>query len=581
MYASSMPQFNHAQLMQIGLGHHQAGQLEQAESLYRQVLALQPNHFDALHLLGVVHSQKGEFEIAVELLQRAVNLNPNFAQAHCNLGVALKTKGQLDAAVNAFRRAIALMPDNSEALNNLGIALKEKGQVDEAIIAYRQAIALRPGYAEAHYNLAAALKGAGQREQAVRSYRQAAVTFAEIVARRPGFAAGYYCLGNALRESGQGAGAIAAYRQAVTVKPDYCEAYVNLGIVLRTMGRLDEAIAALRRATAIQPTYPEAHYNLGNALKEQEQFDQATVSYRQAINLRPEYVDALHSLGSILAASDRIDEAVVVHRQGMEFDSEEARCAGPTPRYAIIPPYHGEFGCMLLCHIRFVHELRAESKIVCCRRGEELLFPSASAFEYGWKEAGPDSSRGGHGSKGQAPHRPGYEPVDPIYPNLTPWKNFKPIAPHRLPAVDIALGPRQRANPLEAQGDEPSRNWPHWEWLVSELRERGLSIGLVGNPESTQQIQADARAWDHPDGCTAGSIDILSHCRVYVGTDTGPTHLAAFCNTPTVGFRLAGSGPDCMVYAQSMNRSPFKRLPKGAWNEPQAVLHAIIEFLRR
>jgi Flp pilus assembly protein TadD len=83
-----MPQDDIAQLMQLGLQSHQAGQLQQAEHLYRQVLAQQPNEFDALHMLGVLLSQRREFDVAVHLLERAITLNPNYAQIHFNLGLA-------------------------------------------------------------------------------------------------------------------------------------------------------------------------------------------------------------------------------------------------------------------------------------------------------------------------------------------------------------------------------------------------------------------------------------------------------------------------------------------------------------
>ena len=46
-----------ADLLAVGLKLHQAGRLAEAEAWYRRVLAAQPNHADALHLLGVVAHQ--------------------------------------------------------------------------------------------------------------------------------------------------------------------------------------------------------------------------------------------------------------------------------------------------------------------------------------------------------------------------------------------------------------------------------------------------------------------------------------------------------------------------------------------
>src|SRR5690349_5398119 len=67
------------QLLQQGLAHHQAGRLNDAEMVYRRVLAEQPDNPDALHLLGVLATQVGRAEAAVPLLRRAVQVLPQMA----------------------------------------------------------------------------------------------------------------------------------------------------------------------------------------------------------------------------------------------------------------------------------------------------------------------------------------------------------------------------------------------------------------------------------------------------------------------------------------------------------------------
>ena len=73
------------------LGHHQAGRLNEAERLYRQILTT----------------------------------TPSFAEAHNNLGNALSAQGKLDKAVACYRRALDLKPDYVEAYNNFGYALND------------------------------------------------------------------------------------------------------------------------------------------------------------------------------------------------------------------------------------------------------------------------------------------------------------------------------------------------------------------------------------------------------------------------------------------------------------------------
>jgi len=161
------------QAFDLALQHHQAGRLAEAEALYRQILAAEPRHAGALHLLGVIAHQVGRDDVAVDFITKAIALAPGVADFHSNLGIALYGKGQLDEATAVFRQAIALKPSYPEAHNNLGNVLRDTGQVDEAIASYRQAIVLKPAYPDAHNNLGTALSNKGELDEAIASYRQA------------------------------------------------------------------------------------------------------------------------------------------------------------------------------------------------------------------------------------------------------------------------------------------------------------------------------------------------------------------------------------------------------------------------
>ena len=86
------------ELMASALTDHQAGRLDEAEQPYRQVLQLDPEHPDALHLLGVLSHQRGSHELAAELIGKAIALNGRVPSFHNNLGNALQALGRLDAA---------------------------------------------------------------------------------------------------------------------------------------------------------------------------------------------------------------------------------------------------------------------------------------------------------------------------------------------------------------------------------------------------------------------------------------------------------------------------------------------------
>ena len=137
---------------------HRAGRFAQAEASYRQVLAADPNHFDALHLLGSLMFAMGQNDDAIVAFERAVLARPDAAaDTWNNLGFCLITKNDFHRAESAFRRAIELNPKLPNAYANLGNALQRQARVEEAIAALRAALALNPNLRVAHQNLLVAL----------------------------------------------------------------------------------------------------------------------------------------------------------------------------------------------------------------------------------------------------------------------------------------------------------------------------------------------------------------------------------------------------------------------------------------
>lgn len=153
--------------------HRQAGHLQRAEALYRQILQVQPSNPEALYHLGGILLQMDQIGPATQLLYQAVVCKPDWAEAHLVLGNALQQQGKVQEAVACYHRALAFEPGYAEAYNNLGSALLTLGNLEEAAASYQQALALDPGLADVHYNLSDVLKIQGQLEEAIASYRQA------------------------------------------------------------------------------------------------------------------------------------------------------------------------------------------------------------------------------------------------------------------------------------------------------------------------------------------------------------------------------------------------------------------------
>jgi tetratricopeptide (TPR) repeat protein len=340
-----------SEALAIAIQHHQAGRLQVAEQIYRQILQAEPNHADAIHLLGVIAHQGGKHEIAVEYIGRAIGLKKTEAVFHNNLGNALKDGGNLDEAIACYRRALELKPGFAAAHNNLGVALKEQGKLDEAVACYRRAVELTPDYASAHNNLGNALKAQGNSDEALACYRRALELKPHFAAARNSLVAAFMAqgkldeavaccrralelqpddatahnnLGNVLKEQGKLEEAAACYRRALELEPDDAAVHNNLGVVFTEQGKLDEAIACCRRTLELKPDDATAHNNLGNAMKVRGNLDEALACYRRALQLRPDFAAAHNNLSIALRDQGKVDEAVACCRRALELKPDYA-----------------------------------------------------------------------------------------------------------------------------------------------------------------------------------------------------------------------------------------------------------------
>jgi predicted O-linked N-acetylglucosamine transferase (SPINDLY family) len=232
-----------------GLALHQQGRVMEAGRIYHEVLARQPDHFDALHLLGLVAAQTGQPERAVELIGRAIALNPNVPVLYSNLAKPLTDLGRCQEAIESCDVAIRLAPDLAGAYVNRGDALAALKRHGAALESYDKAIALDPAVPAAHNDRANSLQALNRNAEAVVGYDAA-------IALQPDYADAFGGRGVALQKLRRSAEALASYNRAIALNPLHVETYNNLGNLFVDLKRYDEAIGAYATAMAVKPDYP-------------------------------------------------------------------------------------------------------------------------------------------------------------------------------------------------------------------------------------------------------------------------------------------------------------------------------------
>lgn len=198
---------NVADSLRLAIQEHRANRLEAAEQAYQQVLAIQPNHAEALYGLGMVAQHRGELQQGEEFLTLAAQEQPDSVKIWFTLGNLYQLQEQLTAAENAYKKAIALRPDAPPIYNNLGYTLQQQGKWKEAIKFYQKALEIQPNCIEADVNLGNVLHDQARLSPDKKTY------YAKL----------NYKLGLSRKKVGDFQNAEVYFKKALELKPDFEE----------------------------------------------------------------------------------------------------------------------------------------------------------------------------------------------------------------------------------------------------------------------------------------------------------------------------------------------------------------------
>lgn len=254
------------------------GRFDEASRTLAKAMELLGGDAETMDLMGQNAAARNEPEEAISLYRRALEINPDYSDARLHLGMELFDQGLQAEALVQLRRALDLDPNSAEAHTQVGIALAAAGQREQAITHYRRALELRPRYPVAHNNLGAELGAKDDAEGAI-SHLQEAI---EI---NPDYADARINLGYMYAARGDYADAVPQYIRALDINPNSFEAHFNLGSALHQMGDSPRAVDSFVRALRINPASAEGHFSLGVALIAANRRGQGMAHIREAANL--------------------------------------------------------------------------------------------------------------------------------------------------------------------------------------------------------------------------------------------------------------------------------------------------------
>lgn len=264
------------------LALRRTGKLAEADSIYREILREQPEHFEALHALGIIRYQEGQLAEAERLIGEAVRINPGASDAQYNRGSLLLKLNRPDDALACFTSALATRPDYAEALGNRGTVLMHLGQYAEALADFTKLGLLKPNLPEAWLNHGAALVKLKRFEEASASYERA-------LRLKPGQAEARKQHGAIALVRGKFADALHDADEWIAANTGNSDAWELRANALAELGRRDEAVASYDQALRLKPANADALYNRANNLSALRRFDEAAQDYARARQVAPDY----------------------------------------------------------------------------------------------------------------------------------------------------------------------------------------------------------------------------------------------------------------------------------------------------
>jgi predicted O-linked N-acetylglucosamine transferase (SPINDLY family) len=325
--------FDVTQTLNQAIRLHRAGQLPDAERLYRLILTSVPDHPDAHHNLGLLAMRRNQADIGLAHLKAALESKPGFDQFWLSYIAALLRAGRPESArqVLAQGRQFGLAGDAVESLARQLAPDKAAAPVatEQSPSAHRSASRKKPA------DITKKQHPSPQEISTLSTlYRQGQYAAAETLARKlttrfPRHGFGWKALGAVLKSQGRTTESLEPKQKAALLSPHDAETHNNLGFTLFELGRLEEAEASCRRAIEIQPDLASAHNNLGNVCNDLGRIEEAEACYRRALELAPDFVLAHGNLGNTLKDLGRLDEAVDCYRRAMAGSPDSFHYAMP------------------------------------------------------------------------------------------------------------------------------------------------------------------------------------------------------------------------------------------------------------
>ena len=269
-----------------------AGDRDGEIALYRELLALQPNHYGTLVSLAEAQVAQEDIGEAADTFSEIIETYPDDLQSVRRRAVLQYSLGRTDESRAGLEQALKRNPNDAELIYSLGQVRQGLEDGPGAIAAFQQIPADAESYTDARLHMASILEQQGD-------YPAALIEVERVQAIRPNRALRFHAASLRAR-TGDLEGGVLLLQEILDMDPGDHEALYQIGVLYGAPPSLqtDRALEYMNKALAVNPEHPQALNYIGYSLAERgERLDEAEEMILRALEHRPEDGYIIDSLG--------------------------------------------------------------------------------------------------------------------------------------------------------------------------------------------------------------------------------------------------------------------------------------------
>jgi tetratricopeptide (TPR) repeat protein len=145
----------------------QAGQYDQAEAAYKEILVKNPSVAEVHYNLGYIYTQKKDWPAAEAAYLKAIEIRPAYGEAYTALSRVYSQSGQPAKATEILTKAAAENKGDPKVQFGVAVDLLNAGKADEAAAAFQKVLEIDPNYADAYYHMGTVAVGQNKIPEAI------------------------------------------------------------------------------------------------------------------------------------------------------------------------------------------------------------------------------------------------------------------------------------------------------------------------------------------------------------------------------------------------------------------------------